>query len=271
MPTVRTAICAIVIVSLVGGCSYIPTRSLQYEPVSVSIPAAARRVLGVRVFREERPPRAYPGMFANLFLTYVPFIPYVRVEYERLDESDKVHKLASGGFWNENDAFTHLLMQAVTADLSASGFFSEVRVIGDGLPPSDIDYVLEGTLQSTEFNLYTTSYMLGVAGVLLWFLPIPNQKQIGFVEIDLSLHDRSGAEVWADRLTGSGSRIYTMWNSGGGAISSRYSLEIKRYGKNREGIDGNSLWAYYASALRTGMGGVKESLALFLAEHDRTR
>lgn len=108
-------------------------------------------------------------------------------------------------------------------------------------------------------------------GVLHWILPIPNGKQVGTVEIAFSLHDRSGAEVWADRLAGASSRIYSMWNGGGGAISSRFSLGIKRYGANDEGVDGDSLWAYYASALRTGMGAVKESLALFLAEDARSR
>jgi len=162
-------------------------------------------------------------------------------------------------------------MKSVAEDLSSPGLFSEVRLIDDGPRPLDVDYVLEGALESTEFNLYTSSYMLGMVGVLLWILPIPNGKQVGTVEIAFSLQDRSGAEVWADRLTGASSRIYTMWNGGGGAISSRYSLEIKRYGTNDEGIDGDSLWAYYASALRTGMGAVKESLALFLAEDVRSR
>ena len=270
--TIRDVICAIAVVSLLGGCTYIPTRSLAYRPIRVSSPAVAERgVLGVRAFREARPPRAYPSLFGNLFLTYIPLIPYVRVEYERLDESDQVHKLETGRFWDENDAFTHLLMGAVAADLSASGFFSEVRVIGEGPPPLDVDYVLAGSLDSTKFNLYTTSYMLGAAGVLLWFLPIPMGKQVGEVELALNLHDRSGAVVWSDRLSGSGSRIYTMWNGGGAAISSRYSLEIKRYGKNDEGIDGDSIWAYYASALRSGMGEVKESLASFLAKNGSPR
>jgi hypothetical protein len=210
-------------------------------------------------------------LFGNLFLTYIPLLPYIKLDYERLDESDEVHKRERGRPWDENDAFTHSFMQSVAADLSSSGLFSEVRLIDDGPRPLDVDYVLEGVLESTEFNLYVTSYMLGMVGVLLWILPIPNGKQVGTVEIAFSLQDRSGAEVWADRLTGSGSRTYTMWNGGGGAISSRYSLEIKRYGRNDEGIDGDSLWAYYASALRTGMGAVKESLASFLAEDARSR
>jgi TonB family protein len=72
--------------------------------------------------------------------------------------------------------------------------------------------------------------------------------------------------VWSHTLSGKGSRIFTLYNSGGAPISSRYSLEIKRYGSNDEGIDPVSLWAYHASALRSGMEDAKRSLATFLAE-----
>lgn len=203
-------------------------------------------------------------MFGRLFLTYVPLIPYVTVSYERLDESDEVHKRSKGLAWNDESAMTHLLMRAVAKDLESAHFFSEVRLVGDEPIAPDVDYVLEGSLESTAFNVYTTSYGLGMAGVLLWILPIPLGQQEGNVEITLSLRDRSGQEVWSDRLIGEGSRFYTLYNAGGAGISSRYSLEIKRYGSNDEGIDGDSIWAYYASATRTGMKDIKDSLASFL-------
>jgi len=268
MSFVRTSLSMTLIASILTGCSYVPTRSLAYEPIPVDSPSRSDRILAVRVLEEDRPDRMYPNLFGSLFLTYVPLIPYVTVAYERLDESDEVHKRSRGIPWRDDSSMTHLLMRAVARDLESSKFFSEVRLIGDEPIPPDVDYVLEGSLESTLFNVYTTSYGLGMVGVLLWFLPIPMGQQEGNVEIWLSLHDRSGQEVWAERLTGEGSRFYTMYNSGGAAISSRYSLEIKRYGSNDEGIDGDSIWAYYASAMRTGMTDIKESLASFLSNDE---
>lgn len=268
MQFIRIVLSALLIGSLSIGCSYVPTRSLAYDPIPVAAPTHPTRVLAVRILREDRPPRSYPNLFGSLFLTYLPLLPYVTVAYERLDESDEVHKRSRGFDWNDESAMTHLLMRAVAKDLASSGFFSQVRLLGDGPVPEDVDYVLAGSLESTAFNVYTTSYGLGMAGVLLWFLPIPIGKQEGNVEIGLSLSDRSGREVWSERLSGEGSRIYTLYNSGGAAISSRYSLEIKRYGRNKEGIDGDSLWAYYASAVRAGMVDIKTSLASFLAKDE---
>lgn len=265
MRLVPISISAVLIGSLLTGCSYVPTRSLAYEPIPVATPTRSDRILAVRALLEDRPERAYPNMFGSLFLTYVPLIPYITISYERLDESDEVHKRSKGLVWSDESAMTHLLMMAVAKDLKSAHFFSEVRLIGDEPIEADVDYVLEGSLESTAFNVYTTSYGLGMAGVLLWILPIPMGQQEGNVEISLSLRDRSGQKVWSDRLIGEGSRFYTMYNSGGAGISSRYSLEIKRYGNNDEGIDGDSIWAYYASAMRTGMKDIKESLASFLA------
>lgn len=254
----------VLIGSLLVGCSYVPTRSLAYEPIPVAAPHKPNRILAVRVLVENRPERKYPSMFGSLFLTYLPLIPYITISYERLDESDEVHKRSKGLAWSDESAMTHLLMKALAKDLETAQFFSEVRLIGDEPIAADVDYVLEGSLESTAFNVYTTSYGLGMAGVLLWYLPIPMAQQEGNVEISLSLRDRSGREVWSNRLIGEGERFFTMYNSSGAAISSRYSLEIKRYGSNDEGIDGDSIWAYYASAMRTGMKSVKESLASFL-------
>jgi hypothetical protein len=55
-----------------------------------------------------------------------------------------------------------------------------------------------------------------------------------------------------------------MYNASGAPVSNRMRLEIKRYGSNDEGIDGDSLWAYHASAIRSGMEPVKRSLSAFL-------
>ena len=55
-------------------------------------------------------------------------------------------------------------------------------------------------------------------------------------------------------------------NGGGRSTSSRYRIEIKRYGSNDLGIDGDSLWAYHAEALRAALGEMKTSMAAYLAQ-----
>jgi len=159
--------------------------------------------------------------------------------------------------------FTVAMSEVISSDLAASGLFREVRYIGDDPIPPGADYVLEGKLESTEFDVYHTSYMLGMAGVLLWMLPLPMGKNKATVDAELRLLDRSGHQVWSDKLEGEGSRIFTLYNSGGAPVTNQMMLEIKRYSGNDAGIDGDSLWAYHAAALRSGMAGVKQSLSAF--------
>ena len=55
--------------------------------------------------------------------------------------------------------------------------------------------------------------------------------------------------------------MFTLYNSAGKSTSSQHRIEIKKYGSNDFGIDGNSYWAYHAEALRSGMAGAKASMA----------
>lgn len=251
-----------------AGCSYVPTRSMAYDPIDV--PVAAGTPTGgkvvVRVLEDERPPRAYPGMFGSLFLTYIPFVPYIRIPYERLDASDELTQRRHSRPYNEEEGFQNLIMRTVADDLRSSGLFEDVLFIGANEETPACDYVLEGKLSSTEFDVYATSYMLGFVGVALWFLPIPMGANAANVEADLRLLNASGDVVWTDMLKGRRSKWFSMYTSGGASISSQYSLEITKYGSNDEGIDEKSLWAYHASAIRSGMESVKQSLATALAE-----
>ena len=52
-------------------------------------------------------------------------------------------------------------------------------------------------------------------------------------------------------------------------MGSAFRLELKRYGRNDEGIVPDSCWAYHASALREAMAEAKPSLIAFL--NSRTR
>jgi hypothetical protein len=247
----------------VSGCSYIATTRLDYAPAGALGQPPAPTSIAVVPLAEERPERSYPVQFNRMFLTYVPLIPYVSIPYERLDESYDVTRRERGWPHEPNEHFTIKMAEAMANDLRQSGLVEDVRFAPEGT--AEADYVLSGTLKKSEFDVNATSYMLGMPGVLLWLLPIPIGSNTAEVEIDLALRDRSGRTVWQYPLRGNARKIFTLYNSSGAPVSNVFSLEIKRYGSNDKGIDGDSLWAYHADALRSGMGEAKASLAQYLA------
>jgi len=258
----RKMSCIIVVLSLLSGCAYTPTRNFAYTPAPVSSNALQKTygVLVVKNLSEARGERTYPNATGRLFKTYIPFLPNVSMRYERLDESDVMTQEERTNTVEERSDFKVSVSKAIADDLKSTGLFKEVRYIGDQPVPSDADLILGGDLKATALDNTYTSYCLGMVGVLLWILPIPMARTTGHVEASLKMTDPSGKEVWSDQLVGKSKRTYTMYNSAGKAISSVFSLEIKRYCKNKEGVDGDSFWAYHASALRVGMVDIKQSL-----------
>lgn len=252
----------LVATALLGGCSYVPTTSMAYAPKGAPAqPVAAS--LAVVPLSEGRPDRYYPSSLGRAFLTYVPLIPYIEIPYERLDESLAVAARDRNQTLPPGQMFPDKMALAMAEDLKQSDLFSSVVFVPEGTP--DADYTLHGTLRSSEFDVNITSYMLGMAGVLLWILPIPNGSNTADVVIDLELRDRAGQTVWTFPLKGHARKIFMLYTSTGAAISNRLTLEIVKYGDNDKGIDPRSLWAYHADALRSGMGEAKTSLAVYLA------
>jgi hypothetical protein len=262
---VRTA-AGLFLIALTCACaSYTPTTSLAYRPIVVEAKPRVRPRLVVKPLSEARPPRRYSNAMGAMFKTYIPLLPYVEIPYERLDEVSLEHEEAreerGKALDRETQHFTQAIARVIADDLRSSGLFSEVVLLSDTAQPVEGAYVLDGELQSTELDLNRTSYMLGPVGVLLWILPIPLGSTTADVKAGLRMLDQNGNVVWQDELEGRGRRMYTMYNSGGRPVSSVMRLEIKHYGGNDEGIDGDSLWAYHASAIRSGMEPVKKSLA----------
>jgi hypothetical protein len=257
------AVLLVALIALLDGCAYVATTKLDYAPIPVAAAEPPPHpTLLVVPLRDDRPPKYYPSEMGRMFLTYIPLLPYVTIPYERLDESLLIATEERGGSFPRDQLFPRKMAAVIADDLRSSQLFSKVE-LGD--PGShSADYVLTGRLRSTEFDVNATSYMLGIAGVLLWLVPIPIGSQTADVAIDLALQDASGNTVWQFPLQGTGRRVYTLYNSGGAPVSNRMALEIKRYGTNDQGIDGDSLWAYHAAALRTGMGEAKASLAAYL-------
>jgi hypothetical protein len=266
MRSLRAVTACSLIVFLTLGCSYIPTTSLRYDPTPVATQVAPSATLVVLPFEEGRGPRRYPSMQGHMFKTYIPLLPYVKIPYERLDESYLLHQENTGSRPDPDGHFTVALAKAVARDLGESGLFREVHFARLEADLSAYDYSLSGTLRSTEFDVYASSYMLGVAGVLLWLIPIPVGRDKAIVSLDLAMRDGSkGGDVWAYSGSGSADKLFTLYNSEGESTSSPYRVSIKRYGSNRLGIDGDSLWAYHAEALRAVAQEVKTSLATYLS------
>ena len=268
------AIAATLAAASLCACSYVPTTTFAYHPTAVGATAPIKPKLVVTHLSEARPPRSYPTGQTSMMKTYIPLLPYITIPYERLDETSRIHEEQRAAkdrpLGRTTQPFTAAIAEAMASDLRASGLFSEVTLAEAGSAAPTDTYVLEGDLKSTEFDIHATSYLLGPVGVLLWLLPIPCGDNAATVQADLRLRDPQGREVWQGQLSGRGRRIFTLYNAGGAPVSSRFKLEIRRYGENDEGIDGDSLWAYHASATRSGMDEVKKSLASFLSSAQRS-
>jgi len=256
---------AILALLLLGpGCAYVPTASLHYDPAVVDTHAPADARLAVLPLVDSRAPKRYPGLQGRLFMTYVPLLPYVKVSYERLDESFMLHRRNLGVSPAPDEHFSVAIAAEIARDLGGSGLFREVRFTPDPADAACCDLVLAGTLRSTQFDIYATSYLLGAPGVLLWLLPIPFGKDEATLDVELELRNAAGVRLWSQAFSERASKLFTLYNSSGASTSSLYRIEIKRYGSNAIGIDSDSIWAYHAEALRRGMAGVKRSLATAL-------
>lgn len=261
------ALPALLFAALLGAaCTFTPTTSLRYDPIVVDTHAPLDARLAVLPLEDARGELRYPGYQGRIFMTYIPLLPYVRVAYERLDESYIRHRQEQGSAPDPNDHFPVGMAQEIARDLAQAGLFREVAFVSDPDEARAYDLRLVGTLRSTAFDIYVTSYMLGAPGVLLWILPIPLGKDEATVAIDLELRDRADRALWSHSFSEQSSRLFTMYNSAGPSTSREGRIEIKHYGSNGLGIDGDSFWAYHAEALRGGMGGVKRSLASALPQ-----
>jgi hypothetical protein len=260
---------------LLCGCQLTPTFTTGYWYDRAALrPAPVAGALAVRRFEEERPPRKY-STAGRIFLTYVPLLPYVTQPFERLEESVRMISEeirvggrgmtlgANPGVAPEYDGYVYTasMARAIAEDLGASGLFTEVVYVGDE-PPGVRRFELRGALRESPIERYTTSYGLGMAGVLLWILPVPIGKTTSEVAVDLTLTDRnSGAVLWQHTLDGRVSALFTMYNralvygrAGG------FSFQLHRPPGDAQ-VDRQSLFGWHFEALRRAMAAAKPDLA----------
>lgn len=259
----RRPILLLLVVALAVGCAYVPSTRLQYDAPRVADRAPARLDVAVLPLREERPPRHWPSYTGRLFLTYVPLLPWIKIPYERLDESYLKSRDVEGERKAHGEHFTRKFSEVMAEDLRRSGLFESVRFVGEGDPGAEVDLVLSGALRSTEFDAYASSYMLGMPGVLLWLLPIPVGRNAATVELDLELRRPGGTVVWSDQVQGRSGQLFFLY-SPSASVAGEFGLDVYRFRGDEHGIDEDSLWAYHADALRKAMeearGSLRESL-----------
>ncbi|MFG0318570.1 MAG: hypothetical protein ACF8XB_14945, partial [Planctomycetota bacterium JB042] len=260
--------------ALSPACQLTPTFSTGYEvDPEVGAPSFAKSVVVVPL-NDEREPRDY-DQTGRIFLTYVPFIPWVTLRFERLEESVKIQSdsIAQHGSGMtlvadqnvappfEQYTYPSSFARAIAADLKASKVFERVD-FAERASPGDHDYVLSGTIRGTELRAAWSSYCLGMVGVLLWMLPLPISKTTAEVDVRLSLSDvTTGEIVWEDDLSAEVRRTIMLYTSSamiygrGGAFS--FNL-IPPPSDSR--VDSRSLFSWHFEALRRAMIPAKESL-----------
>ena len=256
----------------VVGCQIHPTFTTGYTvPAAVQAGPRTERRLAVKRFEEGRPPRYYSTQ-GRAFLTYVPLLPYVSLPYERLDESVNILRGDIVKYGSHADmptapplktyAYPGSFARAIAEDLAASGPFTTVDYVDDG-DTSGYGYVLEGQVRASPLRSTATSFGLGMAGVLLWLLPVPMQKTTAGVVVDLELRDqRSGDIVWRESLESEVARVATIYNAPiiyGSAGS--FSFNLLPLQSSVTTVDRDSLFSWHFESLRRAMEKVKPDLA----------
>jgi hypothetical protein len=264
-----TVFLTVILAAALAGCTMRATTSLRYAPAGAKLATPIKARLAVLPLAEGRGPRLYPSTLAHSFILYIPLFPYVRITYERLDESLAIahREVDLSTLVDPHTLFPYAIAAAVADDLRASGLFASVTMVDDPSQVGDADLILSGRLDSTEFDNYQTSFGLSFPGIILWLLPLPAFSQSATVTASLTLQDRTHTAIWQGVAHGDASRVFVTWNNGGAPITNDQMLRIHRYGTNDLGIDPDSFWAYHAEALRSGMIEVKSSMIQTIGDH----
>ena len=259
-----------------AGCQITPTFTTGYYVYKEALRSQPiQSTLAVKRFKEARPERLYSTQ-GRLFLTYIPLLPYVSLPFERLDESVKIQSddikafgsgRSAGAGQNvapdiEEYTYPVSIPRAIAADLDASGLFNKVVYIGTDTTDS-YRYVLAGQVHESPLQETVTSYGLGMAGVLLWLLPIPMNKTSASITVDMTLTDTTtNTIVWHDTIKSEVSRIVTMYNSSAMVYgrSGAFSFNLIPPPSDSQ-VDHHSLFSWHFEALRLAMQDAKPKLA----------
>jgi hypothetical protein len=263
---------------VLAGCPMTPTFTTGYEIVGQPVDPRSDATLAVRRFADQRPPRTYTTQ-GRLFMTYIPFLPYVSLPFERMDENVRVidaEIAAEGGSVAASEPmprapefgqyeYSASVARALADDLREQGLFRDVQYVGD-TPDINARYVLDGVVLASPLDIRITSFFLGAPGVLLWILPIPIGKVSGAVNVSLTLTDTTSADVvWHDTLSADVSRLVYFYTSD----VILYGTSVMSYQMPRPPsdarVDRRSIFAWNFEALRRAMDQARPRLTAALA------
>ncbi len=280
----RSAWLVLAVLPALAACQLRPRFDLGYDVPQASRAPVSSASLLVLPFQDERCPRRYSTQ-GRTFLTYIPLLPYVTIPFNRVDEIVIENSERGGGAFSlvspvvqrierpEDAHFTVSFPAAIAQDLRASRLFARVEFAKERPADADFDYLLTGTLVHSEYRTALTSYCLGIAGVLLWLLPIPMCKVTGEVELDLVLQDAAtGQTVWQKRVSGSETSYRTMYGTSSmihGTGVGAFTFQVQK-GSNDDYVNPYSLFWWSFMALRDAMEQAKPDLEVFLTSQPRS-
>ena len=154
--------------------------------VSESSPVDA--TVAVLPFRDSRP---MTNQSMGFLLYALPGSPMGFVTYERPGAAAMFNTIAEFDFDVEED-----LGRAAVRSLEESGVVRRVYYT-DGGDTREADYVLRGVALSSRYDGKVFSYFLSVFGPMLWIVGFPAGSSATTVDIELSLQDKGGRELWS--------------------------------------------------------------------------
>lgn len=166
-------------------------RTWEYH-ANAYVPATASAGKAVVLpYRDARP--AENDYMVGMYL--VPLLPYGWTTQE-IPESQPDHLRSSR--WTSYQPVDDY-PKALVEDLRSANVFSDASFASSG---GDADYVINGTIYSTEYTGKLYSYGLGGWGPFLWFLGLPASTTSNALSVELSCTDRrSGRQILAKRYT----------------------------------------------------------------------
>jgi hypothetical protein len=262
----RTWVWTALLIVGIQGCTIRANLNTGYRPYTEALrETPLPDSLAVERFRDERPPRVY-STAGRGFLTYVPFIPYVALPFERVDESAlKAGEEANLAPPFEEFTYPVSMARAIGEDLAAGGLFRSVRYVGEG-PTDGYRYVLSGVLRASPVETDMTSYGLGIVGVYLWILPIPAGQTWTSVTLDLTLTDTTtGEPIWERTVSHEYSKWVNLYTSAPNLVyGGRSSFGFVQLPSSAQ-VDRESLFSWNFEVLRQAMAATRSEIAAAVA------
>lgn len=124
-------------------------------------------------------------------LYIIPLVPYGIEKYNRPEAGGRFITQSAYQFRPSED-----FAKAMVMDLKASNMFEEV-FYSEREHPKDVEFILEGTIISTNYEGKLISYCISFFASYLWFFGLPVGHSINEVNLDIRLVTaKEGKIIW---------------------------------------------------------------------------